>query len=114
MWLATKHTWAIRDNKSTGRAGSGINIPEIEIFDHVQQTRRWCFSWLRESAVKYKKGFETVLNAVRAKIGGNGEDISHSCWGYIKRDRRRKSWSIWRDQHAHAPALTLQTEVLTI
>ena len=106
MWLATKHTWAIRGDKSTGRAGSGINIPEIEIFDHVQQTRRWCFSWLRESAVKYKKGFETVLNAVHAKIGGNGEDISHICWGYIRSETGDENLGRFGvDQHAHVSAV---------
>lgn len=85
LFLTTKHTWNLKGwtrREDTGRGGNGIDLPEIDIYNYIQQVRFAVFTWMGEAAEHYPRKFQTVLNTVNREVA-NGDDRDLQ-WGCIR------------------------------
>ena len=77
MMLTTKHTWNRKSEDPHSRTGyADMDIPEIELFDHINKSRRIITAWMAHAAEANTPWFQEALGTVHEQVMASSDHAS--------------------------------------
>ena len=81
MFLSARHTWNVGVRRQRRGEASGMDIPETELFEVVQEQRAALVAWLEDGKLP-RESLDAVLNAVYHEVASKRSN--NYVWGHIR------------------------------